>query len=35
MCSRAYCMILSKKAGTVTNYGISDKCFPMLSVDYR
>jgi len=22
LCPRAYCMILSKKAGTVTNYGI-------------
>jgi len=28
-------MILSKKPGTVTNYGISDKCFPMLYVDYQ
>jgi len=22
LCPRAYCMILSKKTGTVTNYGI-------------
>jgi len=28
-------MILSKKTGTVTNYGISDKCFSMLSVAYQ
>nr|DAV01491.1 MAG TPA: hypothetical protein [Bacteriophage sp.] len=35
MCPRAYCMILSKKTGTVTNYGISDKCFLMLSVTYQ
>nr|DAN72812.1 MAG TPA: hypothetical protein [Caudoviricetes sp.] len=32
---KAYCMILSKKAGTVTNYGISDKWLPMLSVAYQ
>nr|DAY21373.1 MAG TPA: hypothetical protein [Caudoviricetes sp.] len=35
MCAKAYCMILSKKLGTVTNYGISDKCLPMLSVAYQ
>jgi len=28
-------MILSKKAGTVTIYGISDKCLPMFSVAYQ
>jgi len=28
-------MILSKKPGTVTNYGISDKYLPMLSVAYQ
>jgi len=28
-------MILSKKPGTVTNYGISDKCLPILSVAFQ
>nr|DAQ10137.1 MAG TPA: hypothetical protein [Caudoviricetes sp.] len=35
MCPKAYCMILSKKVGTVTNYGISDKCLPILSVAFQ